>query len=147
MIDLTPHARTAHWSAAYVGRAWSPEFTCWTLVQAVQREQFGRTMPDLKISEMAPTPANEQALRALMGGTAWSCVARGPHALGFAGEGDIVLMRGPNGHHVGIATRQGLLHNSWLLKGGKPQGGVCLDPFHALGGLHYGHFELWGASA
>lgn len=152
MIDLTPHAQVTHWSGPYVGRAWLPTFNCWHLVLAVLREVFGHELPGLAIGA-EPTPENWQALRTLMDGSLLRSVAG--DAIAQAQDGDILLMVGPEGTHVGVVTGKSLLHNLGGLvdvkvKGQvvdrKPQGSVRIDPLADLGRLGYGHFSLWRAA-
>lgn len=150
-FSLSPHASAGHWSARYIGRPWAVDFTCWTLVQLVQREQWGRDVPDLPEDEAA-RPA---LLRTVAQRAAWSLVAGDP--LVSAREGDVLLLRGPTGPHVGVVIeRKGfpasLLHNLGGIategaRKGRAVGSVCIATLAALGSLGYGHLRLWRAAA
>lgn len=89
--------------SAYVGLPWSPTFTCWDLVRKVQRERFGREVPQLEIGDPA---AQERVLLQMVGEHGvWRRTLQ-PRA------GDIMSCRGLAGPHVGVmvsATR--VLHN------------------------------------
>lgn len=138
-LDLTPTATAAHWSAAYVGRAWTPQYTCWHLVCDVQARVFGRTLPEYDVS--SDRAASE--LRAVVGASGWQRAADAPR------DGDVMLMHGPTGPHIGLvaitSTGPSLLHNVGDVQDGAPRGGVGLVPLDRLGSLHYGRLELWRA--
>ena len=133
-MNLTPNTRAAHWTARYVGRPWAVDFTCWHLVHLVQLEVFRRMMPPLDV--LGQLGADE--MRDLIERCAWRRVA-------FATDGDIMVMRGPDGAHVGVVAlldgAKWLLHN---LGGVDTPGSVRRDRVADLGRLGYGRFELWG---
>lgn len=141
-LNLTPHATAGHWSAFLVGLPWQPTFTCWDLVRVVQLEQYGRVMP---VYDLADTRAPEQ-LRSVVLASGWRRVPEGG-----AVEGDVLLMRGPNGLHIGIVVwvdgRCELLHNLGGMERGVARGSVRIDPVTDLHRLSYGRFELWRAEA
>lgn len=89
----------------YVGRPWSEKFTCWDLVRTVQREEFGRELPELAIGEDY-VATQEAAMLQLAGprGT-WARVA-------VPAVGDILVCRSVSGPHVGVvAPYNRVLHN------------------------------------
>lgn len=138
-LNLTPHALATHWSAPLVGRPWRPEYSCWDLVRSVQRGQFGRAMPAY---DLADERAPEQ-LRAVVLASGWRRVDGEPD------EGDVLLMRGPDGLHIGVVIlRDGavhLLHNLGGMVDGVARGSVRVDALGNLRYLNYGRFELWRA--
>lgn len=142
-LNLTPNARALHWSAPLIGKPWAPTFTCWDLVRTVQLGQFGRVMPAYELAdERAPGQ-----LRSVVQTSGW-CRVDGTERQ----EGDVMLMRGPDGLHIGVVVRvQGdcqLLHNLGELDAdGQARGCVRMDRLADLGRLHYGRFELWRAQA
>jgi len=146
-MNLTPNATATHWSAQYVGEPWRPEFNCWDLVCAVQGAWFNRPMLRLDIGSAEPTAENWQSLRTTMAGSIWKVLeGRGLEA---AAEGDILLMRGPDGPHVGVVVANGsvssLLHNLGGMLDGEPRGSVRIDPLASISRLGYGRFEVWRA--
>jgi hypothetical protein len=140
-LNLTPHATATHWSTLLVGLPWQPNFACWDLVRVVQLEQFGRVMPAY---DLADERAPEQ-LRSVVQASGWQ---RLEHYR--SQEGDVLLMRGPDGLHIGIVVwvdaRCQLLHNLGGMVRGVAQGSVRIDPVADLGRLGYGRFELWRAA-
>lgn len=140
-LDLTPHAHAAHWSAPLVGKPWAPEFTCWDLVRVVQLGQFARVMPAYDLAdERAP-----EHLRSVVQASGWQRAQGHDPA-----EGDVMLMRGPDGLHVGVVIKPRgqteLLHNLGGMVDGAARGSVRIDPLLDLGRLGYGRFELWRAA-
>ena len=139
-IDMTPGATATHWSAGYVGRPWLPTFTCWDLAREVQAAVFGRATP-------AFDPAAEgarAALRAVVEQMANDC---GWHRSDDApADGDLLLMRGPDGLHIGVVVAgKALLHNLGGLVDGRAHGSGRIAAIDRLGQLCYGRFELWRA--
>lgn len=148
MLDLSPRASAPHWSAPYVGRAWSAQFTCWELVRAVQREMFGHELPAVAIG--VPDDARKQAIFGLLTHPGWVAVPTISPA-GDALDGDVLLMRGADGPHVGVAVRRTahpaeVLHCIGGLHEGRAWGSVRLDLIESLGTLGYGHLKLWRAA-
>jgi hypothetical protein len=141
-LDLTPNAHAGHWTARYVGRLWAPVYTCWHLFGAVQREVFRREVPELDVLQ----PLDGADVRALIERSAWRRLDGG-----VAVDGDALVMRGPDGVHIGVVARHGvrpkLLHNMGGLVAGVAHGSVRLDAIADLGRLGYGRFELWGPPA
>lgn len=135
-MNLTPHATADHWTAGYVGRAWSESFNCWNLVQAVEREVFGRTLVDLPIGTAADqTDALQQI------------TAQFRRVEGKPMDGDIVTMIGAEGLHVGVVVQGVVLHNvGGKREDGREWGSVRPDTFAGLGRLGYGHVKLWRAA-
>jgi hypothetical protein len=136
MLDLTPHASAGHWSARFVGRPWTEQYTCWELVRDVQASCFGREVP------LIPDAADARAalLAALMRGGAWQPLAEPMDAA----DGDVAVMRGPDGVHVGVTVRLNgraeVLHN---LGSADTGGAVRRDALDELGRLGYGHLTVW----
>lgn len=152
-LNMTPHAVASHWSARYIGRPWSERFTCWHLVQEVQWREFGLRMPDVNVSGTAPD--QHEVLAALMRtGDPWQPVPVPLHGSvqTVAAEGDVLLMAGNHGPHVGVVLRKPgagveVLHNmGGRMPGtGRVHGGVRVDAVAELGLLNYGRLRLWRA--
>jgi hypothetical protein len=140
MMNLTPHARAAHWSARYIGAAWSPTFTCWDLVRTVQDAEFGHALPPLALGSAGDE--RSATLLPLLRGGAWLATP------GPAEDGDVLVMRGPDGPHVGVVAildgAEWLLHNVGSID---TPGSVRRDRVDQLGRLGYGHLQLWRAAA
>lgn len=136
-MNLSPHATAAHPAARHVGRPWAEDFNCWHLVQTVQKEVFGRSLPNI------PLDADQNQTAALLAVSAgWSRV------LGPPVEGDVLTMIGPRGQHVGTMADGRVLHNL----GGKNADGtvwgqVKASDLHELGMLGYGHIKVWRVQA
>jgi cell wall-associated NlpC family hydrolase len=122
-LNLTPHAATRHWSAQYVGRAWSEDFDCWALVRVVQALHFGRRLP---FNPQVEVPG-------------WRTVA------GPAIEGDVITMQGVKGPHIGVMVdAHRVLHNvGGPDDNGAPHGAVQIDDAAALSAQGYGRLRLW----
>jgi hypothetical protein len=133
-MNLTPHTAARHWSAAWLGRAWSPWFTCWSLVREVEVLQFGRAVPEVEVGDAGAVSA---AIRL--------CRWRGVDLPAVqARAGDAISMRGADGAHIAVALGDGrVLHNVGGMRNGKPFGGVCIDPIAALGALGFGRLKVW----
>lgn len=138
-MNLTPNARAAHWSAALIGMPWTTENTCWWLVKHVQRTQFGREMPEIQVGAQQQTPGQWGTIRDLVQRSGWHRTAA-PWL-----EGDVLLMAGPDGPHVGVVVSRGrVLHSvGGLDEHGRPHGGVVLDQINELGRLGFGRLEGW----
>ena len=138
-MNLTPFSSASHWSAKYVGLAWALLFNCWHLVALVQLEVFGRVAPIFDPS------TREDDLRAVVAASGWRRTKEA------AQDGDVLLMHGPDGPHIGVIVvldrRTHLLHNLGGVDeaSGKTLGSVRLDPVDKLGSLQYGRLELWRA--
>lgn len=129
-----------HWSAAWVGQPWSPARNCWWLVQQLQRERWSREMPALQVGEGVFGWEQWRALSGLLRGTPWARVEGG------ALEGDVLVVRGLAGPHVGVfIDRERVLHNC----GGvspttrQPFGSVRLEALPELLAGGYGRPEIW----
>ena len=143
MIDLSPHASATHWTARYVGLSWSSAFNCWHLVQAVEREVFGRPLASLPVGA-----AEDQTAALLAITTGWERV---PGDAAEAGrDGDVLTMIGNDGPHVGVvagvAASARVLHNVGSVTNGRETGSVRLDRIDELGRLGFGHLKLWRAA-
>jgi hypothetical protein len=135
VLDLSPHAHAAHDAARYVGRSWSEQWNCWHLVQAVQAELFGRTMPPLLIG------TREDQTAAMLAVTAQWVRTEDP-----AADGDIVTMVNSAGLHVGVVVNGRLLHNVGGRRAdGSLYGGVQVNALGELGNLGYGQLKTWRA--
>jgi hypothetical protein len=134
-MNLTPHTAARHWSAAWLGRAWSPWYTCWSLVREVQALQFGRAVPEVDVNDA-------EAVRHAIRQCNWRAVGLPPVQ---ARAGDVIRMRGDRGAHIALAMGNGrVLHNvGGMRNDGKPFGGVCIDPIVALGALGFGRLKVW----
>lgn len=87
-----------HWAAHLIGRPWTRNFNCWALVIEVFRLRWGIAMPDVLADDQGG------AIAAAAEVSGWRPAA------GPGQDGDIVVMRGPSGRHVGVLidTARGL---------------------------------------
>jgi cell wall-associated NlpC family hydrolase len=94
-----------HWAAQYIGIPWElgatgpDSFDCWGLVRHVQRTHYGRELPALAVH--AHTPENIAKMRLLMRHSPWRKTS------GAARDGDVLLMQGSGGPHIGVALEIG----------------------------------------
>lgn len=142
---MTPTA--PHWAAELIGKPWRSRasgphaFDCWGLVRHVLRLRHGLEVPDVLggLSDAAIDVASAIKRHAQAGG--WH---RMPEPMA---DGDVVLMQGPRGRHVGIAVRaDGRLHVLHADGHDTPRGPVGCVVAQSLadavaGGYH--SFELW----
>jgi hypothetical protein len=134
MNELTQQPDGLHWACRYIGLPWQARakgpdiFDCWSLVVWVQKQHFGRNLPDIPVAEgnlkrLALTFRDHPERKR------WQLIET-PE------QGDAVLMR-QSRHpiHVGIwitisPTEQGVLH---CVKGpGKYSGGVVFQNLASL---------------
>lgn len=122
-----------HWAAGYIGIPYvrggeaRDGADCWGLVRLVLREQCGLDMPAISVGEAV----NARAIRAAFVG--WARVEK-PRAF------DVVTMRDPFGHHVGIIAKA----DEWtalVLHCAEPQSTII--SFAAMGLLGYKDFRIW----
>ncbi|WP_082568907.1 NlpC/P60 family protein [Rhizobacter sp. Root1221] len=129
-----------HWATVLIGRAWTPDFHCWALVRLVFAQRYGIAMPDVAV-------ATDDNVRAIKGAAEASGWRPGPAP---AQDGDIVLMQGPFGRHVGviISTPAGLrlLHNDGHMSDRGPRGGVVAQPLADATRDGYHRYEFWRRS-
>lgn len=150
----------SHWAKDLIGRPWAPDgegpasFSCWGLVRWVFRERYDIDMPPIKVGDFSEGE-NVTAIKRAVTASGWK-----PHE-GEPQDGDIVLMHGPKGRHVGVMVRMSrglvLLHSSGCMTvkprtlGGDsrlpvPVGSVVAEPLaHALAS-GYSDVELWRLS-
>jgi hypothetical protein len=126
---------STHWALKYIGLSYREVGMCWGLVQRVCLERHGIEMPAVVIGS---TASQVGAIKKASRVSGWR-----RRRLEFEGrDGDIVVMTGPDGPHVGFAVHVdgelGLLHARYK--------GVCFDPWPELRlmGLHT--FEFWRRS-
>ncbi len=136
----------AHWAAPYVGKPWvrgaqGPEaWDCWGLVRHVQDTVYGRQMPALQIAA-APTAEQLEVLRDLMTSGPW-------HRVTDPAQGDVMLMTGTLGPHVGVVVRADrrlkVLHaDGYRDDKGVDHGAVVVTPIERLHELGYGRLQAW----
>lgn len=151
MINLTPHTKPKHWSTELCGLPWVPgadgpeAYDCWGLVRHVQSVRFGREMRKLTIGERNAPPEQWTAVRDTIQRGQWRQVADVPK------YGDILLMLNDKGlPHVGVVLdlpKPCILHSMGGLEEGVPVGRVQIDPIAQLGGIGFGHLQVWRAIA
>lgn len=135
-----------HWINSYLGRPWradceGPEaFDCKGLVRVVQACQWGRDVPPL----LQVGPHTDWAeVRASCQRSGWQLKAEGV----AAAEGDILLVRGLNGPHVGVFVQLGrrllVLHAHGLVRGGRQVGRVRLNALCDLLAGGYSRPQIW----
>lgn len=126
-----------HWAARLIGIAWTPGFRCWSLVRLVFLERYGIEMPDVS----ADGDDNTRAIKAAAEASGWRR-SDGPEQ-----DGDIVLMMGPTGRHVGVIIAIGqrllLLHNDGHMTERGPRGGVVAQPLSDATRDGYHTHEFW----
>lgn len=130
-----------HWSAAHVGRLWTPTFNCWAFLSELQRERWDRRMPNLAIAVGKFTWEQWRTLSTLLRDTPWARIE------GRGREGDVLVVRGMDGPHVGTfsgESRQRVLHNcGYVGKDGRPVGSVRHDALDDLLVAGYSRPEVW----
>lgn len=132
----------AHWAAHLIGRRWSPEFRCWDLVREVFVIRYGVRMPIVAIGE----EGNAAVIREASAVSGWVRANAPPI------DGDIVLMQGPVGRHVGVMIAVGprllLLHNAGNMGAdGVPRGAVIAQTLRDASAFGYHSFEFWRKQA
>lgn len=145
-LNLTPHAACSHWSSAFVGRPWAlgaegPDaFDCWGLVREVQRAVFGRELPALSINVREVPQTQWATLRDLVQRSDWRCGGD----LSTAKAGDVILMRGLRGPHIGVCIGRGeVLHApGWRDEDGD-HGAACIADARGLKSAGFGRLEIW----
>ncbi len=119
-----------HWATKYVGRAYEDVGMCWGFVQMVCAERMAIEMPGVAVGSREDQAG---AIRQACFRRGWRKAATGPQ------PGDIVVMMGNDGRHVGFAVEAdgciGLLHARYK--------GVCFDEWHELAALGLHSFEYW----
>lgn len=135
-----------HWINSYLGRPWradcdGPEaYDCKGLVRAVQKEQWCRDVPPLLQVDAATDWAE---VRASCQRSGWQPKPEGVSACG----GDILLVRGLNGPHVGVFVQLGrrllVLHAHGLVRGGRQVGRVRLNALCDLLAGGYSRPQIW----
>lgn len=127
-------------AAGYRRGAQGPQhFDCWGLVRELQHARWGRTMPALQVGPaVLPQPGNAQwqALARLCRHSGWVRRPPGqPPALG-----DVLLMRGGGGLHVGVAL-DGL---RMVHAHGGPRPGFEAQPQHDVGAVSVARLDALG---
>lgn len=138
-----------HWAASYIGKprrrdAEGPDaFDCKGLVRYVQRRHHGREVPPLQVDDTR----TDQGRAAFM-----DAVRRSPWKLQPAGarpaEGDILVVQGADGAHVGTfvpnGRRLGVLHaQGHTDEQGRDVGSVRWDELRDLLACGYSRPEIW----
>lgn len=131
------------WWAAYVGQPWKPTRNCWWLTQHLQLERWQRTMPDLAIAAGQFTWEQWKTLSTLLRDTPWRRLdPKAPPR-----EGDVLVVRGHEGPHVGTFVgepRPRVLHNcGGIDMTGRPYGSVRCDLLPDLLIAGYTRPEVW----
>lgn len=137
---------TEQWINDYLGRPWradaeGPEaYDCKGLVRAVQRRVWCREVPALLHVGMTTDWAEVRASCVRSG---WRPVADG----GAAQPGDVLLVRGTGGPHVGVFvqvdSRLQVLHAHGLVRRGVQIGRVRLNSVAELLGGGYSRPQVW----
>lgn len=135
-----------HWAADLIGRPWAPgaqgpgAFDCWGLVRHVFLVRYGVEMPLVQVGDFTEG-GNVAALKKAAEVSGWRPVEGAPE------DGDIVLLQGPKGRHVGVmvATARGLrlLHADGCMTDYGPVGSVVAVPLDDARQGGYGRIELW----
>ncbi|WP_454917270.1 hypothetical protein [Xanthobacter sediminis] len=113
----------ASYLTSLIGRPWSSEQSCWHLAREVERELFGRDLPDADVPDH---PSWRWMIGAFSGHpewTRWSELPAGAGCIVTAADGALVLMaRASHPAHIGVWLRPegGVLHTD-------PVAGVALE--------------------
>lgn len=146
VFNIAPPRAGSHWATEYIGKPWvqggqGPDaWDCWGLVRHVQAAQYGRDMPALQIA-VAPNAEQVEVLRRLMTASPW-------HRVADTEQGDVMLMTGPLGPHVGVVIladrRLKVLHaDGYRDADGGDHGAVVVTPIERLHELGYGRLQAW----
>lgn len=137
---------TEQWINDYLGRPWradaeGPEaYDCKGLVRAVQRRVWCREVPALLHVGMTTDWAE---VRASCVHSGWRPIAEGDSAQ----PGDVLLVRGTSGPHVGVFVRLDgrtlVLHAHGLVRGGMQVGRVRLNSLCDLLAGGYSRPQVW----
>lgn len=128
-----------HWAAGLIGLPWvagaqGPHaFNCWGLVRHVVRLRRGVEMPVVNVEDGSAD--NVAAIKQAAAAGGWRLIGEGAPQ-----EGDIVLMRGIDGRHVGYMIeangRLELLHSMEGV-------GVVSQPLRDVAASGFQGFETW----
>jgi len=125
-----------HWAYDFIGQPWTPSRNCWWLVQEVFRLRYGVEMPVACVG--APTLFQAATV------SGWRRGELPPQ------DGDIIVMEGPRGRHVGVMIevdgRLLLLHNDGHWTPGGAVGSVVAQPLKDATAGGYGKFAAWRKS-
>lgn len=134
---------TLHWAAGLIGKPWRGDaegphaYDCKGLARYVQRSRWGREVPALKIAD-TQTPEGRAAFFEAVRRSPWQRTADAPQ------EGDIVVLQGADGAHVGVMVqvgrRLGVLHAQGTVARG---GAVRFDELRDLLACGYSRPEVW----
>lgn len=112
-------------------------FDCWGLVRYVQRQHYGREMPHIAV--YSSTAENLENLHAIIRHSLWK------RASDEALDGDVLLMQGADGPHVGIALEIngiiGVLHAIGSQE--KPLSVVFTQRLEDLAVLGFAKIQKW----
>ena len=132
---------TTHWAAELIGLPYRrgahgpDEFDCWGLVRHVFAQVHGVPMPPIEVGQADDTAHNVAAIKRAATVSGWR-----PSESPLPADGDIVLMDGIEGRHVGvmIAANGGLLLLHCI-----ERVGVCLQPLPDLQRAGFRNFAFW----
>ena len=138
--------RHEHWAAPLIGLpycrgATGPQaFDCWGLVRHVFASRYGIAMPHVQVGQIGDESVdNVVAIKRAAVVSGW-----GPVSDRSAHDGDIVLMDGPEGRHVGVMIEGDydlrLLHSVEGV-------GVCAQPLAEVERWGYRSFNFWRRAA
>jgi len=93
-----------HWISSYIGQPWvAGSNDCWAFFRRVQRERFGRDVPEVDVDAMS--------VRACANALTGHDERRNWNPTDTPTEGDAVLMaRGKHPIHIGLWAHGGVLH-------------------------------------
>ena len=133
-----------HWATPLIGKPWRRGATgphaydCRGLAYHVQRTQYGREMPFFAIENIR-SPEHLDELNELIRRSHWHRMPAGVKKC----DGDILLMRGVDGPHVGIVVAAdgglGVLH---AVGSESAPGAVVFSPFDSVNAT-WGRQEVW----
>jgi cell wall-associated NlpC family hydrolase len=154
MINLSP-ASEPHWTEKYLPVPWKENGTtmeglsCWGLVQHVQRERYGRNLPDIHLD--AETKGSENFVVTVLNAIRendWRRMVETNSVL----EGDVLLAKRNSEWHVGviIGDIRGLprvLHSMGAKINGSAVGGVVVHTMGEFTSLGFSKIQIWRATS
>lgn len=118
----------AAYLTALIGRPWSAAQSCWHLACEVERDLFGRTLPEVSVPADPSWRWMIDAIAAHPEHARWHEVEPAPGGIITAADGALVLMsRATRAAHIGVwlASHGSVIHAD-------PAAGVALDSLSSL---------------
>lgn len=126
--------RPRHWAAGYIGRPWRREADCRALVRDVLLEHFALHVPALLGVDV---PTDFAGVRQAATQQGWRPTADAP------AEGDILVVHGADGAHVGVFIQYGPLGVLHAPGGVDKPAGARFDELRDLLASGYSRPQVW----